>query len=113
MKKIAFGKTFSERVVELAQSIPPGRVTTYGDLARSAGAGPMAAQSITSILSKAAQAGTKNIPFHRIVYANGKIWVGPSQRKERLRLYKNEGIEIDDKDSIVDFENIRIFYKKW
>lgn len=111
MRRVTFGKTFSERVVELAQSIPLGRVTTYGDLARAAGAGPMAAMSVTSILSKAARSGVRDIPFHRIVYANGKIWVDPSQRKERLMLYKKEGIEIDSKDRIVDFANIRVFYK--
>ena len=48
-------KTFSERVVELALSIPKGKVTTYGAIARAAGAGPMAAQSITSILGKVAR----------------------------------------------------------
>ncbi len=32
-------KTFSERVVELALRIPPGRVSAYRDLARAAGGG--------------------------------------------------------------------------
>lgn len=102
------GKTFSERVVELARSVPSGRVTTYGDLARAAGAGPMASQSITSILGKAYNNGTKDIPFHRIVYANGKIWIDDEHRKARMKLYKKEGIKIDEKDRVVDFEDIRI-----
>ena len=102
------GKTFSERVVELARSVPSGRVTTYGDLARAAGAGPMSAQSITSILGRAYDAGVHDIPFHRIVYANGRIWVSESYRKERMKLYKKEGITVDEKDRIVDFESIRI-----
>lgn len=109
MKKITFGKSFSERVIELALDIPPGRVATYGGLARAAGAGPMAAQSVTSILSKAAHSGVKGIPFHRIVYANGKVWVDNHHRKERLALYKKEGIELDDKDRIIDFEDRLIF----
>lgn len=102
------GYSFSERVVKLACSIPPGRVTTYGDLARAAGAGPMAAQSITSILSKAAQAGGDNIPFHRIVYADGKIWVTDECRKERIKLYKKEDITLDAQDKILNFADIRI-----
>ncbi len=65
-------KTFSERVSKIALEIPKGRVTTYGAIARAAGAGPMAAQSITSILGKAYENGAKNIPFHRIVYADGQ-----------------------------------------
>lgn len=109
MKKVVFGKTFSERVVELAQSIPAGKVTTYGDLARAAGAGPLASRSITSILVKAERNGVTGIPFHRIVYADGKIWVNDSIRKARLDLYKKEGIELDNTDCIVDLENRRIF----
>lgn len=101
-------KTFSDWVVELARSVPAGRVTTYGDLARAAGAGPMAAQSITSILSKAYDAGVRDIPFHRIVYAGGRIWVNETHRKERMKLYKQEGIEIDARDRVVGFEEIRI-----
>jgi methylated-DNA-protein-cysteine methyltransferase-like protein len=66
-------KTFSQKVVELALSIPKGRVVTYGMLAHRAGGGVMASQSITNILGKAYMAGTKNIPWHRIVYAGGKI----------------------------------------
>ncbi len=94
--------------MELARSIPKGRVTTYGDLARAAGAGPMASQSITSILSRAYDSGVKDIPFHRIVYAGGKIWVNDEYRVERMKLYKKEGIEIDEKDRVVNFEEIRI-----
>lgn len=94
--------------MELARSIPKGRVTTYGDLARACGAGPMASQSITSILSRAYESGVKDIPFHRIVYAGGKIWVNDAHRAERMKLYKKEGIEIDEKDRVVNFEEIRI-----
>ena len=101
-------KSFKERVVELARSIPPGRVTTYGDLARAAGAGPMASQSITSILSRAYESGVRDIPFHRIVYAGGKIWVNDEYRVQRMKLYKKEGIKIDEKDRVVNFEEIRI-----
>ncbi len=98
--------TFSERVVKIALSIPSGRVTTYGRIARAAGAGPMASQSITGILAKAWDNGAKNIPLHRIVYADGHIWVDAKHRKERLRLYKQEGIVLDDKDRITNFRSI-------
>lgn len=98
--------TFSGRVVKAALSIPRGRVSTYGRLARAAGAGPMAAQSITTILAKAYDAGEKRIPFHRIVYADGRIWVNARYRKERLALYKKEGIKIDKNDRIENFADV-------
>lgn len=98
--------TFSERVLKIALSIPAGRVTTYGRIARAAGGGNMASQSITSILSKAWECGEKNIPFHRIVYADGHIWVDAKHRKTRLKLYQQEGIELDNKDRIKNFRSV-------
>ena len=103
--------TFSERVIKIALSIPKGRVTTYGRIARAAGGGTMASQSITNILGKAWKNGEKNIPFHRIVYADGHIWVDDKHRKERLKLYKKEGIELDEKDRIKNFQSVLIEFK--
>ncbi len=96
-------KTFSERVVEAACAIPSGRVTTYGRIARACGGGAMASQSITSILGKAYNEGNKSIPFHRIVYADGRIWIDDAHHKERMKKYKEEGIEVDKKGKIVNF----------
>jgi methylated-DNA-protein-cysteine methyltransferase-like protein len=104
-------QTFSERAVKIALSIPKGRVTTYGTIARAAGAGPMAAQSITSILGKAYQNGVKNIPWHRIVYAGGKVWLNGKNKKERLVLYKKEGIELDKNNRIINFRDILMEFK--
>jgi methylated-DNA-protein-cysteine methyltransferase related protein len=112
MIKKRFGKigglsemTFSERVIKIALSIPRGRVMTYGLIARAAGGGAMAAQSITSILGKAYDKGEKDIPFHRIVYADGKVWMNEEYRKERLKKYKAERIRIDQKNRIIDFKD--------
>lgn len=109
-KKVTFPRelSFSERVVKLARSIPSGRVTTYGRLARAAGAGPMASQSITSILGKAYAGGIIDIPFHRIVYADGHVWVNDAYRAKRLALYKMEKIVLDRHDRIEDFAD-RLF----
>ena len=98
--------TFSDRVVKLALSIPPGRVTTYGRLARAAGSGNMAAQSITTILSRAWGKDEKRIPWHRIVYSNGKIWIDDRHYDERMRLYRKEGIALDASGHIKDFHRL-------
>lgn len=98
-------KSFSERVIECARAIPKGRVTTYGRIARAAGAGPMASQSVTGILWKAWQGDKAKIPFHRIVYADGHIWIDQKHRAKRLKLYKKEGIKLDQNDRIVDFRD--------
>jgi methylated-DNA-protein-cysteine methyltransferase-like protein len=101
---------FSKRVIKLAKEIPPGRVTTYGLLAVSAGGHPILAQMITSILGKSKDA--PKIPFHRIVYSNGKVWLDPKYKKERLKLYKKEGIKLDKNFKIIDFEKIVYTFTK-
>jgi methylated-DNA-protein-cysteine methyltransferase related protein len=103
--------SFSNRVVKAALSIPKGRVTTYGRLARACGAGPMASQSITGILAKAHKEGEKDIPFYRIVYANGTIWINDEYKAKRLKLYKKEGIEVNEKGKIKNFEEILFEFK--
>jgi len=89
-------KTFSERVLDAALSIPSGKVTTYGRIARAAG-------GITNILGKAYDNGERSIPFHRIVYADGRIWIDDKHRVARMRLYKKEKIEVDERNRIKDF----------
>ena len=95
---------FSKKVIELSLTIPEGRVTTYGLLAAAAGGHPMLSRMITHILSKSDQ--VDQIPFHRIVYSNGKIWSDPKYDKWRAKLYKKEGIKVDKNNKIVNFEKI-------
>ncbi len=95
---------FSKRVFELALNIPEGRVTTYGALAKAAGGGTMAARSITSILSK--HPNCKVIPFHRIVYAGGKVWLNNEHDTKRRKLYKQEGIAVLPSGKIKNFEEV-------
>jgi alkylated DNA nucleotide flippase Atl1 len=67
----------------------------------------MAARSISSILSKAPNQGV--IPWHRIVYANGKVWlpIETNARMARLKLYQREGIIVDPVTArIKNFEEI-------
>lgn len=106
MPKLPKGE-FSKRVWQLAQTIPAGRVTTYGLLTVAAGGHPMMSQMITSILSKFEHPNL--IPFHRIVYSNGKVWLSPKYEKVRLALYKKEGIKLDKNGKIIDFEK-KLYY---
>lgn len=96
-------KTFSERVIAIARSIPAGRVTTYGRISLAAGGGSMSSQSITGILGRAYDAGIHDIPFHRIVYADGRVWMDEAHSAARLKLYASEKLELDEKGRIKDF----------
>ena len=94
--------SFSQRVWELATSIPPGYVTSYGALAKAAGGTALAARSITSILGKAPNQAA--IPYHRIIYADGRVWFDPKHEAKRRQLYKREGLELDQNNRIKDVE---------
>jgi len=95
---------FSRKVVKLALKIPEGRVTTYGLLAVMAGGHPILAQMITHILGRSKE--VDKIPFHRIVYSDGRVWLSPKYEKERLKLYRKEGIKLDKNNKIIDFEKL-------
>jgi methylated-DNA-protein-cysteine methyltransferase-like protein len=101
---------FTQNVWKLARTIPPGRVTTYGLLAVTAGGHPMMARMVTSILSKAPDA--DSMPWHRIVYSNGHVWMSPKYEKLRRKLYKKEGIKLDKNNKIVDFEKLIYLFDK-
>lgn len=94
---------FTLKVWELATLIPKGRVTTHGVISRLAGGGGQAARSISSILNKS----PNKVPWHRIVYSDGRAW---SSNKERMKLYKKEGIEINENGKIKDFKNVLYTY---
>ncbi len=96
--------TFSERVLNLALAIPEGNVTTYGALARAAGGALMASRSVTGILAKFPN--QRAIPWHRIVYAGGKVWLTDSNETKRRKLYKREGIIVNEKGFITNFDEI-------
>ena len=96
-------KTFSQRVIEAAISVPKGRVTTYGDIAHASGAGGQAARSVNGILVRAYKKGQTDIPFHRIVYSSGRVWKQGNSIPWRAVQYKKEGMSVSEKGYINDF----------
>jgi methylated-DNA-[protein]-cysteine S-methyltransferase len=60
---------FTRRVLTVLRRIPPGRVATYGDLARAAGK-PRAARAVGTIMRTA---GVPGLPYHRVIAAGGRL----------------------------------------
>lgn len=100
---------FSQKVIKLALSIPSGRVTTYGLITAAAGGHHMLSRMITNILGKSDQ--VDRIPFHRIVYSNGQVWLDPKHPSSRKKLYYKEGIKLDKNNKVIDFAT-KIFVPK-
>jgi methylated-DNA-[protein]-cysteine S-methyltransferase len=60
---------FARRVLYVLRRIPPGRVATYGDVARMAGR-PGAARAVGNIFREAPEPG---LPYHRVIAAGGRL----------------------------------------
>jgi len=96
-------RDFFERVWAVVRAIPPGRVTTYGAIARYLGA-PGAARLVGYALN-ASHTAYPPVPAHRVVnrlgYLTGKFhFLTPTTMQKRL---ESEGLQIE-KDRIQHFE---------
>ena len=60
---------FARRVLAVVARIPPGRVSTYGDVAAMAGA-PGAARAAGNVMATARIPG---VPYHRVIAAGGLL----------------------------------------
>lgn len=92
---------FFERVWAVVAEIPPGKVTTYGDIAEHLGA-RSAARTVGWAMNAAVGSG---LPCHRVVNRNGELtgkrhFEGPHVMEERLR---SEGVTFTD-DGRVDLD---------
>ncbi len=94
-------KTFKEKVYELAKQIPTGKVATYGQLAKMAGA-PGAARAVGMCMST--NETPETIPCHRVVASNGKLtgYAFGGVNKKKIILEKEGVTFIGDK---VDLTN--------
>jgi len=93
-------------VYNLLLNIPPGNVSTYGDLAKAL-EHPSSSRLIGRILSR--NPNPVKVPCHRIVMSNGKLGGyihGIAKKKELL---EKEGILFKNDTTIYNFKNIRFY----
>ena len=100
---------FFQRVYDVVRTIPFGRVTTYGLIAKKLGTAS-SARTVGWALN--ACHNDSSIPAHRVVNRNGLLsgkhhFKGLNLMKQLL---ENEGIEVND-DKVVDF-NIKLWDPK-
>jgi methylated-DNA-[protein]-cysteine S-methyltransferase len=98
-----------QEVYDLLLAIPPGKVSTYGDIANALGH-PHAARLIGNILKR--NPNPIQVPCHRIVKSNGMLggyMYGISMKKQLL---KEEGIKFQDDDYLRDFDKRRMDLRK-
>ena len=81
---------FARRVLAVVSRIPPGRVATYGDVARLAGK-PRAARAVGTIMRTSTRRG---LPYHRVIAAGGALGGYGSSVDIKARLLSAEGLTI-------------------
>jgi methylated-DNA-protein-cysteine methyltransferase related protein len=94
---------FFSKVYEVAKQIPPGRVTSYGAIAKCLGTAGSA--RMVGWAMNASHSHPEYVPAHRVVNRNGLLtgkhhFDTPGAMKELL---ENEGIKVTG-DQIVHFE---------
>lgn len=82
--------TLRERIYGAARRIPAGRVATYGDLARLAGA-PRAAREVGWAM--AALPADSDVPWWRVVNRLGRLSPRASGTELQAELLRAEGVE--------------------
>ena len=95
-------KTFYEQVYAIVAKIPAGKVVTYGDIAKMLGR-PRAARFVGYAMTASCE--TDDLPWHRVTFANGKLWNNEWEAVQR-NLLTNEGVGFT-KDGNIDVEKYR------
>jgi methylated-DNA-protein-cysteine methyltransferase-like protein len=105
MAKTHETKTYTEetlRIIAAIRAVPTGSVSSYRDIAGTAGL-PRGARQVARILHSLSS--SQNLPWHRIIKANGRIALPPGQGLElQIQLLRAEGVVVSD-EGVVSLPN--------
>ena len=99
----------SEDVYNMLLTIPKGKVSTYGDLAKALG-NPAASRHVGRILGN--NPNPIKVPCHRVVMSNGKIGGYAFGTQKKKELLQNEGVIFADEYRVSEFSKVRYYPKK-
>jgi methylated-DNA-protein-cysteine methyltransferase related protein len=95
---------FTEVVINIIRGIPPGKVMSYGQIAKVAGS-PRGARQVVRILHS--MSGKYNLPWHRVINAKGEIGIQDEELFfTQKSLLEDEGVQFKGK-STIDMEKYR------
>ncbi len=108
-KRLSTKTINSEDVYNMLLTIPKGKVSTYGDLAKALG-NPAASRHIGRILNK--NQNPIKVPCHRVVMSNGKIGGYAFGTQKKKELLQEEGVIFTDEYRLNEFSKVRYYPKK-
>ena len=83
---------FTEQAIKIIQNIPPGKVMTYGQIARLSGS-PRGARQVVRILHSMSK--KHHLPWHRVINVKGEIGFRDEESFQIQKLtLESEGIEL-------------------
>jgi methylated-DNA-[protein]-cysteine S-methyltransferase len=104
--EIRTSKPISDRdVYDLLLKIPPGKVSTYGDLARALG-NPSASRMVGRILGR--NPNPIKVPCHRIVMSDGRVGGYAYGIAKKRQLLENEGVSLLANGIVQNFKDVRV-----
>lgn len=93
---------FQTKIYEVCSIIPIGKVSTYKEIAKVIN-NPQSVRAVGGALNKNPFA--PRVPCHRVVSSNGKIGGFALGIKEKIRILKEEGVEVKN-GRVVNFDSV-------
>ena len=104
MEGASYLESFTERVINIIQQIPTGKVMTYGQIGQLAGS-PRGARQVVRILHSSSK--KHDLPWHRVINAKGEIGIKAEGAAEHQKaMLESEGVTFTKRDTI-DLEAFR------
>ncbi|MCC3355485.1 MGMT family protein [Bacillus sp. REN16] len=87
-------KPFTENVIQIIKQIPPGKVMTYGQIAKIAGS-PRGARQVVRVLHSMSK--KYNLPWFRVINSKGEIAIRDEETHDAQIIFlEDEGVEVVD-----------------
>lgn len=87
----------TQRIIEQILAIPKGRVSCYRDIALRAGL-PNGARQVVRVLHS--MSGKYDLPWHRVIRADGFIALDDPGRIMQIELLRREGVKVSDEGRV-------------
>jgi O-6-methylguanine DNA methyltransferase len=99
---------FRKRVFELISMVPKGKVTSYGEIAKTLGSLKYS-RAVGKACNKSP--GMPKVPCHRVIMSNGCIGGFAYGKKAKEKLLEDEGVKVKF-GKVQNFEKVFFMFKK-
>jgi len=102
---------FQLSVVDALSVVPKGQITTYKNISIAIGR-PGASQAAHNAVKVAVRDYGYDLPWHRIVRADGRMYLNPNFFDDRIERLREESIEVSDKGYIQNLADYLYDYEQ-